>query len=162
MTIKPGDQIPSVTIKRLGTGGMEDLNIADYIAGRTVVLFAVPGAFTPTCAQKHLPSYIDNAKDIKAKGVDEIICLAVNDPFVMKHWSEMAGAQGIVTLLPDGNAEFTKAIGMEMDGSGAGLGTRSKRYSMVIENGVVKDLQVEDKAGEMTVTGGEACAVRLK
>jgi len=161
MTIKIGDKFPSVTLKWLQNGAMEEVDTASYLAGKTVVLFAVPGAFTPTCAQKHLPSYIENAGTIKAKGVDEIICLAVNDPFVMSHWAGISGAEGVITMLPDGNGALTKALGLELDGSGAGLGTRSKRYSMVIEDGVVKDLQVEDKAGEMSVSGGQACAARL-
>ncbi len=161
MTIKNGDKIPSVKLKRLGAGGMEEIDFAQYLAGKKAVVFAVPGAFTPTCSQKHLPSYVNNAEKIKAKGVDEIICIAVNDPFVMKHWGESAGASGKVTMIPDGNAELTRALGLDMDGSGYGLGTRSKRYSMVVDNGVVKDLQVEEKAGEMNVSGGDACMTRL-
>jgi peroxiredoxin len=162
MTIKKGDKIPSVTLKRLGAGGMEDVDIAQHVAGQKVVIFATPGAFTPTCAQKHLPSYVDNADKIKAEGVDEIICVSVNDPFVMKHWGEVAKAEGKVTMMPDGNAAFTKAIGLEMDGSGFGLGTRSKRYSMIVDDGVVQELEVEAAAGEMNVSGGEACLVKLK
>lgn len=161
MTIKTGDKIPSITIKRLGAGGMEDVDMAQYVAGKKVVIFATPGAFTPTCAQKHLPSYVSNADKIKAQGVDEIICVSVNDPFVMKHWGETAHADGKVTMMPDGNAAFTKAMGLEMDGSGFGLGIRSKRYSMIVENGVVTELQVEAAAGEMNVSGGEACLVKL-
>ena len=161
MTIAVGDKIPSVKLKRLGAGGMEEIDTADYLKGKKAVIFAVPGAFTPTCAQKHLPSYVNNAAKIKAKGVDEIVCVSVNDPFVMKHWGETAGADGKVTMLPDGNGALTKALGLEMDGSGAGLGTRSKRYSMLVENGVVKELEVEEKASDMTVSGGEACLARL-
>lgn len=161
MTIKTGDKFPSVTLKRLGANGMEELDTAIYLAGKKVVLFAVPGAFTPTCAQKHLPSYIENADAIKAKGIDEIICVAVNDPFVMKHWSEAAGAAGKVTMLPDGNAALTRALGMEFDGSGAGLGLRSKRYVMIINNGIVESLEVEASPGEMNVSGGMACLARL-
>lgn len=161
MTIKTGDKIPSVTLKKLGANGMEEVDTAAYLKGKRAVVFAVPGAFTPTCAQKHLPSYIDNAAKIKAAGIDEIVCIAVNDPFVMKHWGEVAGAEGKVTMLPDGNAAFTKALGLELDASGNGLGTRSRRYSMVVDDGVVESLEIEDKAGEMTVTGGEACLARL-
>jgi peroxiredoxin len=161
MTIQTGDRIPDITLKILGENGMEDIETGDYFKGRKIVLFAVPGAFTPSCALKHLPGYINEANSIKAKGVDEIICLAVNDPFVMKHWGEVAGADGKVTMLPDGNGELTKALGLGMDGSGAGLGFRSKRFSMIVEDGIVKDLQVEEKASDVSVTGAESCAVRL-
>lgn len=161
MTIKIGEKIPSVTLKRLGEAGMEDLNIADYVAKRKVVVFAVPGAFTPACTQKHLPGYIQHAKDIKAKGIDEIICIAVNDPFVMQHWGEVAGAQGKITMIPDGNGEFTRAIGMDFDGSGFGLASRSKRYSMVIEDGKVTKLQVEAKPSDVELSGAQACVANL-
>lgn len=161
MTISVGDPIPDVTLKRLGAAGMEDVQTGAYFKGRKIVLFAVPGAFTPTCAQKHLPGYIQEADSIKAKGIDEIICLAVNDPFVMKHWGEVAGTQGKVTMLPDGNGEFTRALGLGMDGSGVGLGFRAKRFAMIVEDGIVKDLQVEEKASEVSVSGAESCAVRL-
>ncbi|MGZ9108954.1 MAG: redoxin family protein [Micavibrio sp.] len=161
MTIQTGDRIPDITLKILGASGLEDIKTGDYFKGRKIVLFAVPGAFTPSCALKHLPGYINEANSIKAKGVDEIICLAVNDPFVMKHWGEVAGADGKVTMLPDGNGELTKALGLGMDGSGAGLGFRSKRFSMIVEDGIVKDLQVEEKASDVGVTGAESCAVRL-
>lgn len=161
MTIKIGDQIPSVTVKRLGKDGMEEIDIAAYIAGKKIVLFALPGAFTPTCAQKHLPGYIEAANDIKAKGIDEIICLSVNDPFVMKNWGELAGADGKVTMMPDGLGEFTKTIGMEFDGSGAGLGVRSKRYMMVIENGVVKTLESENAPGDHEFSSASVCMLKL-
>ncbi len=161
MTIKTGDKIPSVTLKRLGDNGMEDVDIAAYIAKKKVIIFAVPGAFTPTCAQKHLPSYVSNAEQIKIKGIDEIICVSVNDPFVMKHWGEVSGAAGKVTMMPDGNAAFTNAIGMEMDGSGAGLGVRSKRYSMVVERGIVTQVEIEENPGAVTVTGGDHCLAKL-
>lgn len=161
MTIKAGDKIPSVTVKRLGEAGMEDIDIAAYVAGKKVILFAVPGAFTPTCAQKHLPGYIEAANEIKAKGIDEIICLAVNDPFVMKHWGETADAKGAVTMMPDGLCTFTKAIGMEFDGSGAGLGTRSKRYVMMIDNGEVKSIDVENAPGDHEFASAHACMRRL-
>ena len=161
MTIKVGDKIPDVKLKKLGSSGMEEIGTADYFKGKKIVLFAVPGAFTPTCAQKHLPGYVRDAEAIKAKGVDEIICLAVNDPFVMKHWGEVAGAEGKVTLLPDGNGVFTKALDMGMDGSGAGLGFRSKRYVMVVDDGVVTDLQIESAPGQLDVSDSQACMVRL-
>ena len=162
MTIKQGDNIPSVTVKRLGENGMEDLDIAAYLKGKKAVLFAVPGAFTPTCAQKHLPGYINKADEIRGQGIDEIICLSVNDPFVMKQWGETAGANGKVTMIPDGNGAFTKALGLEFDGAGAGLGTRSKRYVMQIDDGVITSLDVEASPGELNVTGAESCVVNLK
>lgn len=161
MTIKIGDRIPEITLKRLGASGMEEINTAALFKGRKVVLFAVPGAFTPSCALKHLPGYVSNADSIKAKGVDEIICLAVNDPFVMKHWGEIAGADGKVTMLPDGNGDLTRAFDLGMDGSGAGLGFRAKRFSMIVEDGVVTDLQVEEKASDVDLSSAESCAVRL-
>ena len=131
------------------------------VAGKKVVLFAVPGAYTPTCHKTHLPGYLANADSIKGKGVDEIVCLSVNDPFVMSAWGNDLNAGGKVTMLPDGNGALTKALGLEMDGSGAGLGTRSKRFSMTIEDGVVKSLEVEEKASEVTVSGAESCLVSL-
>jgi peroxiredoxin len=161
MTVVVGDHIPAVELKRMGDSGLEDINTKDLFAERRVILFGVPGAFTPSCAQKHLPGYIHEADTLKAKGIDEIICLAVNDPFVMQHWGDIAKADGKVTMLPDGNGEFTRALGLGMDGSGVGLGFRCKRFSMVIADGVIEDLQVEDKAGEVSITGAEACAVRL-
>lgn len=157
MTIKPGDKIPSVTIKRMGAGGLEDLNIGDYIAKKKVVIFAVPGAFTPSCSMKHLPGYIENAAAIKAKGIDEIICIAVNDPFVMQHWGENSGAAGRITMVPDGNGEFTKKIGMEFDGSGAGLSFRSRRYSMVVDKGVVKTINVEAAPSDVELSSAGTC-----
>ncbi|MFW6051403.1 MAG: peroxiredoxin [Myxococcota bacterium] len=157
MAIKVGDKVPSVTLKRLGDGGMEDVRTDDLFGGKKVVLFSVPGAFTPTCSNTHLPGFVAKADELKAKGVDEIVCLAVNDPFVMKAWGDAHGAQGKVTMLPDGNGELTRKLGLEMDGSGAGLGTRGKRFSMLVEDGVVKSLDVEEKASEVTVSGAEAC-----
>ena len=161
MSIKVGDKIPSVTVNLLGDSGMEELNIADYVAGKKVVLFAVPGAFTPSCSEQHLPGYISHANEIKAKGIDEIICIAMNDPFVMKHWGEAAGAKGNVTMIPDGNGDFTKAVGMDFDGSGFGLATRSKRYAMVVENGEVKSLKVEEKPSDVELSGAQACVAGL-
>ena len=162
MPIKPGDKIPPVKLKRLGAEGMEELDIAEYVRGKKIVLFAVAGAFTPTCAQRHLPSFVNNADKIRSRGVDEIICLAVNDPFVMKHWGEASKATGKVTMMPDGNAAFTKAVGLELDVSAYGLGVRSMRYSMIVDNGTVVGLQIEENVSEMSVSSGEACLVSLK
>jgi glutaredoxin/glutathione-dependent peroxiredoxin len=162
MSISIGQKIPQVTVKRLGENGMEEVNLAQYLGSKKkVVVFAVPGAFTPTCAQKHLPGYIEAANDIKSKGVEEIVCIAVNDPFVMKNWGEIAGAAGRVTMMPDGNGAFTKALGMEFDGSGAGLGVRSKRYMMVIENGTVTRLEVENAPGDLEFSSANACMKKL-
>lgn len=161
MTIQIGDAIPNVTMKRFGAAGLEDFSFSDYIKNKKVVLFAVPGAYTPTCALKHLPGYVANAESIKSKGVDEIICLSVNDPFVMKAWGESANAADKVTMTSDWNAALVSAMGLTMDGSGAGLGTRAQRFSMVIENGIVKDLQVEPVASAVELSGADVCLARL-
>lgn len=161
MTISVGDTLPSVTLKRLGEGGMEDFNLTEYVAGKTVVIFGVPGAFTPSCAQQHLPGYINNADDIKAKGVDEILCMAVNDPFVMQHWGDTSGADGKVTMVPDGNGEFTKALGLDFDGSGFGLATRSQRYMMIVKNGVVDTLEIEGAPSDVELSSAGACLAKL-
>ena len=161
MTIQIGNSIPDITLKRLGENGMEDISIAQYLAGKKVVLFAVPGAYTPTCALKHLPGYVANADQIKATGVDDIICLSVNDPFVMKAWGESANATGKVTMMPDWKAELVTAMGLTLDAAGAGLGTRAQRFSMVIENGIVKDLQVEPVASAVELSGADVCLARL-
>lgn len=161
MTIKTGQKIPSVTLKIMGGAGLEGFDLAAHIAGKKVVIFAVPGAFTPTCDKEHLPGYIARADEIKASGVDEIICLAVNDPFVMAHWAETSGAAGKVTLVPDGNGALTKAMGLDIDLSAAGLGTRSKRYVMVVDNGVVESLEIEENPAAVSVSGAQSCAVKL-
>ena len=160
--IEKGQKLPSVTLKKAGADGLDEINIADHVAGKNVIIFAVPGAFTPTCAEQHLPSFLENYDDIIAGGVDEIICVAVNDPVVMAHWEDVSGAKGKITMLPDGNAAFTKAIGMDFDGSGFGLGTRSLRYLMHVEDGTVTALQVEDNPGEMTITSGSQCISLLQ
>lgn len=161
MAIKAGDKLPSVILKRLGKDGMDDVSTDELTKGRKVVIFSVPGAFTPTCSQTHLPGYVDKADDLKAKGVDEICCLAVNDPFVMDAWAKSANAEGKVSMLPDGNGELTKALGLEMDGSGAGLGTRGKRFSMIVNDGVVESLDVEDNPGAVEVSGADVCMTKL-
>lgn len=153
--IKVGDKIPSATLRRMNDSGIEEVQTSDYFAGRKIAMIGVPGAFTPTCSQQHLPGYIEKSADFKSKGVDEIACLSVNDPFVMQEWGKASSAEGKVTLLADGNGEFTKAMGLEFDGSGAGLGTRSKRFAMIVEDGVVKSLHVEDSPGALQVTGAE-------
>jgi peroxiredoxin len=157
--IKVGDKIPSVTLKRFGANGMEEVSTDTLFLGR-VVLFAVPGAFTPTCSMKHLPGFLEKAGELKAKGIDRIICLAVNDAFVMKAWAEHNKVDGKVEMLPDGNATFTKALGLEMDGSGFGLGTRSQRFALYAVDGIVKDLQVE-KPGAFEVSTAEHMLERV-
>lgn len=161
MTIKIGDSIPAVTLKKMGASGLEEFNTAEALKGKKVVLFAVPGAFTPSCDQKHLPGYVANSEAIKAKGVDEIICVAVNDPFVMNHWGQSAGASGKVTMWPDGNGALAEAMGLTFDGAGAGLGKRFLRFAMLVENGVVKTLDVEAKPSDVELSGAQACLVKL-
>lgn len=161
MTITIGQTLPHVTLKMLRENGVQDVVLSDYLKNKKVVLFAVPGAYTPTCNLKHLPGYVANAEAIKASGVDEIICLSVNDPFVMKAWGESAGATGKVTMLPDWKAELVTALGLTLDGAGAGLGTRAQRFVMVIENGIVKDLQVEPVASAVELSGADVCLTRL-
>jgi peroxiredoxin len=160
MTIKVGDKVPSVTLKRIGANGMEEVDTGALFAGRKVVMFSVPGAFTPTCSAKHLPGFVEHADDFKAKGVDEVVCMAVNDPFVMKAWGEQNGAAGKVSMLPDGNAAFAKALGLEMDGTAYNLGVRSQRFALVAEDGVVKSLSVE-KPGAFEVSSAEAVLKQL-
>jgi len=151
MAIKVGDRIPSVTLK--GTD-MQDVPTDDLFKGK-VVLFAVPGAFTPTCSAKHLPGFIEKAGEIKAKGVDRIVCLSVNDAFVMDAWGKDRGAGNAVTLVADGSGDFTRAVGLEMDGTKFGMGVRSQRYAAVIEDGVVKQLAVEEPM-QFEVSSAEA------
>ncbi len=143
MTIAKGDTLPGTTFSIMTENGPEQVVGADYFAGKTVALFSVPGAFTPTCSAKHLPGYIDKAAALKAKGVDEIACTAVNDAFVMGAWGKSAGADGTVTMLADGNGDFARAVGLEMDGSKFGLGARGQRFSMLVKDGVVTQLNVE-------------------
>lgn len=153
MTISVGDRLPQVTLVKATPDGPEQVDTQEYFAGRTVALFAVPGAFTPTCSAQHLPSFLGKQDALKAKGVDEIACTSVNDPFVLQAWSEQAGATG-VTMLADGNGDFAEAVGLTMDGSKFGLGTRSQRYAMLVEDGVVKQLNVE-QPGEFKVSSAE-------
>lgn len=152
MSIQIGDKLPDATFRRITAEDPQEVSAAAFFAGRKVVVLAVPGAFTPTCANDHLPSYIENAEAILAKGVDEIACIAVNDMFVMDAWSKAASAEGRVTLLSDGNGEFTEKVGMVLDGSGFGLGNRSLRYSMLVDDGEVKALNVEENPGVCTIT----------
>jgi peroxiredoxin len=143
MTINKGDKLPQVTFTTMTENGPEAIDSEAFFKGKKVALFSVPGAFTPTCSAKHLPSYIEKADALKAKGVDEIACTAVNDAFVMGAWSKANEADGKVTMLADGNGNFAKAVGLEMDGSKFGLGTRGQRFSMIVNDGVVEDIFVE-------------------
>lgn len=152
MTIAKGDSLPETIFRVMGDEGIETLTTDQVFGGKKVVLFAVPGAFTPTCHVKHLPGFIENADKFKSAGIDTVACVAVNDPFVLGAWAQISGADGKVQFLSDGNGEFTKKIGMDFDGSGIGLGTRSRRYAMLVEDGVVKVLNTEDSPGVAEVS----------
>lgn len=140
--ISKGDTLPDIKLVKATENGPEAVQSADYFKGKKVALFSVPGAFTPTCSAKHLPGYVDKADELKGKGVDEIACTAVNDPFVMGAWNKAAGSAAI-TMLADGNGDFVKAMGLEMDASGFGMGVRGQRFSMIVNDGVVEELNVE-------------------
>ncbi len=155
MAVQVGDRIPEVNFKVIGEQGPEDRSASSIFEGRKVVMFAVPGAFTPTCHVKHLPNYVDNADALKAKGVDEIVCVAVNDPFVMKAWGDANNVTGKVTLVADHDASFAKGMGLDFDASAVGLGVRSKRYAMLVDNGVVKALNVEEAPATMELSSAE-------
>lgn len=146
MTIQAGDKIPDCTLKTMGDKGPQDIATQDIFSGKKVLLFAVPGAFTPGCSLTHLPGYVVNADKIKAHGVDTIACMSVNDAFVMGAWGNDQNASEIL-MLADGNADFTAALGLELDGSGFGMGTRSQRFAMIVEDGTVTHLNVEDGPG---------------
>ena len=161
MTIAVGDKLPEATFKVRTPDGLKDVTTQELTAGKKVVLFAVPGAFTPTCHAKHVPSYLENLDALRAKGVDAVACVAVNDAFVLDAWGTAVGSDGKLMLLSDGNATFTKAVGLDFDGSGFGLGARSKRYSMLVENGVVKALNIEESPGVMEVSGADRILAAL-
>ena len=143
MTINVGDKVPQATFKYLSPEGPKEISSAELFGGKKVALFAVPGAFTPTCSQRHLPGYVEKAGDIKGKGVDTIACVAVNDAFVMGAWGKDQNTGDKVMMLADGSGDFTRAVGLELDLTKGGLGMRSQRYSMLVDNGVVKALNVE-------------------
>jgi glutaredoxin/glutathione-dependent peroxiredoxin len=162
MPIKVGDKLPSATFRVMTAEGPNKPKTTDDIfKGKKVALFAVPGAFTPTCTNMHMPSFVNNAAAFKAKGIDTIAVTAVNDAFVMEAWKKSTGAEGKIEFLSDGNGEFAKAIDMAFDGSGNGLATRSKRYSMLVDDGVVKQLNIEDAPGKCNISGGEALLKQL-
>jgi glutaredoxin/glutathione-dependent peroxiredoxin len=154
MTIQKGDKLPQVSFTKLTENGPEAVDSESYFKGKRVALFSVPGAFTPTCSAKHLPSYVEKADDLKAKGIDEIACTAVNDAFVMGAWGKSNGVEGKVTMLADGNGLFAKAVGLEMDGSKFGLGTRGQRFSLIVNDGVVEEIFVE-APGDYKVSSAE-------
>ncbi len=154
MTIKTGDKIPSATLMQMKGGTPQPVKTDDFFSGKKVVVFALPGAFTPTCSAKHLPGFVQHADELKAKGVDAIACVSVNDAFVMGAWGEQQKVGEQVAMLADGNGDLTRALGLEMDGSKFGMGKRSQRYAMIVDNGVVKTLDVEEP-GAFSVSSAE-------
>ncbi len=161
MSISVGDKLPEATFLTMTAEGPTQMSTADVFDGRKVVLFAVPGAFTPTCHMTHLPGFVTHVQELKSKGVDTIACVAVNDVFVMNAWSEQTGAKDIIIFLADGSADFTKSIGMELDASGVGLGLRSQRYAMLVDDGVVKVMNVEEVASSAEASSAEKILAAL-
>ena len=161
MTIKVGDRLPDAVFSKMTADGPRPVNTQDVFGGKTVALFAVPGAFTPTCSARHLPGFKDKAEDLKGKGVDAIACVSVNDPFVMGAWGADQGLENDeIILLADGNGEFTRAVGLSLDAKGFGMGERSQRYSALVEDGVVRQLNVE-QGGEFKVSSAEHLLTQL-
>jgi glutaredoxin/glutathione-dependent peroxiredoxin len=156
MTIKVGDKLPSVTLRQVTSEGPKEISTDEFFRGKKVALFAVPGAFTPACSQRHLPGYVEKATDIKAKGVDEVACVAVNDAAVLTAWGKDQRCEGKVSMLADGSGDLARALGLELDLTKMGLGIRSKRYSMLVDNGVVKSLNVEAQPGQVEGSGADA------
>ena len=154
MTIQVGDRIPSATLLKATSEGPQPVDTDSYFAGRKVALFSVPGAFTPTCSARHLPGYVEKAGELKGKGVDEIACVAVNDAFVMQAWGAQGGADGKVTMLADGNGDFAEALGLTMDASKFGMGKRGSRWSAIVDDGTVTELNVEEP-GAFSVSSAE-------
>ena len=160
MTIKVGDRLPSVTLRYLTPEGVQAVSSDEFFRGKKVAVFGLPGAYTRTCSSRHLPGYVTNAATLKQKGIDAIACMSVNDAFVMDAWGKEHGAPGKVVMLGDGSCEFTEALGLTVDRRSAGMGIRSQRYSMIVDNGVVKELNVEP-SGEYGVSSAEAMLERL-
>src|SRR5678816_4185034 len=144
MAIKAGDTLPDVKLKEMGDGGPKDVSLGELAKGKKLVLFAVPGAFTPTCSMKHLPGFVEKAGELRQKGIQEVACVSVNDAFVMGAWGKDQGAGDKVRMIADGNGEFTRGVGLEFDASKFGMGKRSQRYSMIVDDGVVTKLNVEE------------------
>jgi peroxiredoxin len=161
MTIAVGDTLPAATFRIMTSDGPAPKTTDELFKGRRVVLFAVPGAFTPTCHKNHLPGYLAKAAEIKAKGVDAILCTSTNDVFVLSAWAKATASEGVIEMISDGNGDFAKAIGLDLDGSGFGLGLRTKRYAMLVDNGVVKSLAVEDAPGKADLSGADAMMANL-
>jgi peroxiredoxin len=161
MPIKVGDRVPEAKFRVMGPEGPAWKTTDEVFKGKKVALFAVPGAFTPTCNNVHMPSFLNNVDAFKGKGVSTVAVTGVNDVFVMEAWKKSTGAGGKIDFLADGNADFAKAIDMTMDGSGGGLGTRSKRYAMLVDDGVVKTLNIEEAPGKCEISGGEALLKQL-
>lgn len=159
--IQIGDTLPQATFTVMGPDGPAKTTTDEYFGGRKVALFAVPGAFTPTCQEKHLPSFRDARDEFSAKGVDAVACVAVNDVFVLGAWAKQTGTEGKIDFLSDGNAEFAKALGLDFDGSKVGLGTRSKRYAMIVDDKVVRELKVEESPGEAKVSTADKLLAAL-
>jgi peroxiredoxin len=155
MTIKPGDKLPDATLMHLSDAGPVPISTEELFGGKTVALFAVPGAFTPTCSNQHLPGFIEKSEELRAAGVDTIVCMSVNDAFVMGAWGQQQGANGKVMMVGDGNAELTQKMGLSVDSSGFGMGTRSVRFSMIVRNGEVETLNIEQNPGQAVDSGAE-------
>ena len=155
MTIKPGDKLPDATLMHLTDAGPAPISTEELFGGKTVALFAVPGAFTPTCSNQHLPGFIEKSEELRAAGVDTIVCMSVNDAFVMGAWGQQQGAAGKVMMVGDGNAELTQKMGLSVDSSGFGMGTRSVRFSMIVRDGVLETLNIEQNPGQAVDSGAE-------
>ena len=160
MAIKAGDTLPDVKLKEMGDGGPKDVSLGELAKGKKLVLFAVPGAFTPTCSMKHLPGFVDQNAAIRAKGADEIVCISVNDAFVMDAWGKHSNAGGKVRMLADGNGEFTRAVGLALDASGFGMGHRSQRYAMILRDGTIEALMPEPGPG-LSASSADSVLARL-
>lgn len=152
MTLSIGDRIPEVTLYEPGEGGPKPVGTGDIFSGRKIVLVGMPGAFTPTCHRNHLPGFLENRDSILEKGVDEIVLLTTNDAFVLGAWAQASGAQGRIRFVSDGNAEFVRKAGLDMDGTARGMGLRAKRFAMIVDDGVVTSLVAEDMPGQATVS----------
>lgn len=161
MTIKIGDRLPDATFKEKTDSGVSEHSTDDIFKGKKIVLFAVPGAFTPTCSMNHLPGYLENRDAILAKGIDGIAVVAVNDPHVLGAWAKATNGEGKIQFLSDGNATFTKAIGLDIDLSAGMMGVRSKRYSMIVDDGVVKSLNIEESPGQAVTSGAASLLEQL-
>lgn len=162
MTVSTGDRLPDIALKTVDTTGVQDVGTADFFAGRRIVLVGMPGAFTPTCTNNHVPGFVENADAIGARGVDAVAVLAINDHHVMRAWARSTGAEDKLVFLADGNGEFTRALGMDVDMSAGNLGTRCRRFSLIAENGVVKELNIEEAKGQAVTSGAARILEQLQ